>query len=302
MRRVARPRKSRKLIPLLTLVMLGCGDPQAGLEAESVPGATGAMGEAASGVPARAEPRPTAGPAPDAARSNAPGCAQRSFEGTMFSVCRFDTAKDELRLAWRGRSGGALRSLAALEGELGRDARRVRFAMNAGMYDEAGAPIGIYVERGKELKKLNLNSGPGNFHLKPNGVFAAEADGRVSVTASSRFRSMVRAPQWATQSGPMLVIDGKIHPKFDANGRSHYIRNRVGVRDARTALFVISEEPVSFGRFARLFRDALGCANALYFDGSVSSLWEPGADRQDATSDLGPMVAVLAKRTEQGDR
>ena len=219
----------------------------------------------------------------------------------MFSVCRFDAANDELRLAWRGRGrgrgGGALRSLAALEAELGKDARRVRFAMNAGMYDEAGAPIGLYVERGKELRKLNLNSGPGNFHLKPNGVFAVDAAGRVSVTASSRLRSRVRAPQWATQSGPMLVIDGKIHPKFDANGQSHYIRNGVGVRDATTALFVISEEPVSFGRFARLFRDALGCANALYFDGNVSSLWDPASGRQDATSDLGPLVVVLAKPT-----
>ena len=222
----------------------------------------------------------------------------------MFSVCRFDTANDELRLVWHGRgrgrgrgnAGGALRSLAALEAELGKEARRVRFAMNAGMYDEAGAPIGLYVERGKELRKLNLNSGPGNFHLKPNGVFAADASGRLSVTASSHFRGRVRAPQWATQSGPMLVIDGKIHPKFEPNGRSRYIRNGVGVRDASTALFVISEEPVSFGRFARLFRDSLGCANALYFDGNVSSLWDPESGRRDAASDLGPMVVVLAKR------
>jgi len=214
----------------------------------------------------------------------------------MFSVCRFDAANDELRLAWRGRAGGALRSLAAVEAELGKDGRRVRFAMNAGMYDEEGTPIGLYVEHGKELKTLNLNNGPGNFHLKPNGVFAADARGRVSVTASSRFTSRVRAPKWATQSGPMLVIDGKIHPRFDANGQSQYIRNGVGVPDASTALFAISEEPVSFGRFARLFRDALGCANALYFDGNVSSLWDPNSGRQDATSDLGPMVVVLTKR------
>lgn len=300
MRRAARRRRSGGLILVLTLATLGCGDPQA--EAESAPGATEAMGEASPGAMAEAARRPTAGPARDAARTGAPGCAQRRFEGTMFSVCRFDTAKDELRLAWRGRAGGALRSLAALEAELGKDAPWVRFAMNAGMYDEAGAPIGLYVERGKELKKLNLNSGPGNFHLKPNGVFAADATGRVFVTASSRFRSRVRAPQWATQSGPMLVLDGKIHPKFDANGQSHHIRNGVGERDASTAFFAISEEPVSFGRFARLFRDALGCANALYFDGSVSSLWDPGAGRQDATSELGPMIVVLAKRTNRGDR
>jgi uncharacterized protein YigE (DUF2233 family) len=295
MRFAGRLRRSRRLILLLTLPALGCGDPQAGAGAEAAPEVTAK----AAPQPAREPPRKLAPKLVLGAvsRAGAPACAQRRFEGTMFTVCRFDTANDELRLAWRGRARGALRSFAALEAELGKDARRVRFAMNAGMYDEAGKPIGLYVEQSKELKKLNLKEGPGNFHLKPNGVFAADAAGRVSVTDSSRFRSRVRAPQWATQSGPMLVIDGKLHPKFDANGQSHYVRNGVGVRDSSTALFAISEEPVSFGRFARLFRDALGCANALYFDGNVSSLWDPRSGRQDAASDLGPMIVVLAKRS-----
>jgi uncharacterized protein YigE (DUF2233 family) len=299
MRQTARPRRSRLLTLLSTLAALGCGEQKGGSDAQGPPAA---MAQAAPAAEAQAAPRGTSKGAPEAARSSAPGCVQHRFEGTLFSVCRFDTAKDELRLVWRSRAGGALRSLAALKAELGTHAPRVRFAMNAGMYDEEGAPIGLYVEQGKELKKLNLNSGPGNFHLEPNGVFAADASGRVSVTASSGFRSRVRAPQWATQSGPMLVIDGEIHPKFDANGRSHYIRNGVGVRDARTALFVISEEPVSFGRFARLFRDSLGCANALYFDGNVSSLWDPGARRQDVVADLGPMIVVLAKRNTLGEQ
>jgi uncharacterized protein YigE (DUF2233 family) len=295
MRVAARLRRSPGLILLLPFALLGCGEPQ------TDSGAGAAREMTAQAAPDRA---PKAARRPDSAMSGAgaPACAQRRFEETMFTVCRFDTASDELRLAWRGRGrpGGALRSLAGLEAELGEDARRVRFAMNAGMYDEAGTPIGLYVERGKALKKLNLNEGPGNFHLKPNGVFAVDAAGRVSVTDSSRFTSRVRAPQWATQSGPMLVIDGKLHPKFDANGQSQYVRNGVGVRDSTTALFAISEEPVSFGRFARLFRDALGCANAVYFDGNVSSLWDPASGRQDATSELGPMVVVLAKRSERG--
>jgi uncharacterized protein YigE (DUF2233 family) len=295
MRFARRLRRSRRLILLLALPALGCGDPQAGAGADA---AREAAAKAAPQPPRKAERKLEREFALGAAsRAGAPACAQRRFEGAMFTVCRFDAADAELRLAWRGRGGGALRSFAALEAELGEDARRVRFAMNAGMYDEAGKPIGLYVEQSKALKKLNLNEGPGNFHLKPNGVFAADAAGRVSVTDSSRFRSRVRAPQWATQSGPMLVIDGKLHPKFDANGQSRYVRNGVGVRDATTALFAISEEPVSFGRFARLFRDSLGCANALYFDGNVSSLWDPRSSRQDAASDLGPMIVVLAKRS-----
>jgi uncharacterized protein YigE (DUF2233 family) len=224
-------------------------------------------------------------------------CEPRTFEGSRFTLCPFDASTDEIRLAWRGSDGQPLRSLAALEGSLGEKAAQVRFAMNAGMYDDEGDPIGLFVEDGKERKSLNTRAGGGNFHLLPNGVFAVDAKGRVSVTRSKEFREQVRSPHWATQSGPMLVMGGKLHPKFDENGRSQLVRNGVGVRDSKTAYFVISEEGVSFGRFARFFRDALGCSDALYLDGSVSSLWDPGAGRQDAFSELGPMVVVLGRDT-----
>ena len=232
--------------------------------------------------------------------SAAPACVQRSFEGSAFTICPFDLATDELRLAWRGPDGRPLRSLTALEQSLGPRASDVRFAMNAGMYDQEGDPIGLFVEEGEERKSLNTSEGAGNFHLLPNGVFAVDAKGRVSVTPATSFRKEVPSPRWATQSGPMLVIDGKLHPKFDANGASQLVRNGVGVKDPGTAYFVISEEGVSFGRFARLFRDALGCKDALYLDGSVSSLWDPGAGRQDAFSDLGPMVVAFRRAPSSG--
>jgi len=222
-------------------------------------------------------------------------CEPRTFEGSRFTVCPFDAAQHEVRLAWRGADSRPLRSLAALERSLGKKAAQVKFAMNAGMYDEEGDPIGLFVDEGQERKSLNTRAGGGNFHLLPNGVFAVSKNGRVSVTPTNAFRSQVPSPRWATQSGPMLVIEGKLHPKFDENGPSQLVRNGVGVRDAKIAYFVISEEGVSFGRFARFFRDALGCENALYLDGSVSSLWDPGAGRQDAFSELGPMIVVLKR-------
>lgn len=230
---------------------------------------------------------------PPVAASVPSPCESRSFEGTSFTVCTFDSRADGLQLRWKGKDGEPLRSFERLGQDLGTEASRIRFAMNAGMYDESGAPIGLYVERGERLKKLNLNDGPGNFHMKPNGVFAVDRAGTVSVTPSSRFSKSVPNPVWATQSGPMLVIDGAIHPRFDANGESRLVRNGVGVRDGHTALFAISEEGVSFGRFARLFRDALDCPNALFLDGSVSSLWDPANERRDAYSRLGPMIVVL---------
>lgn len=243
-----------------------------------------------------ADPQAPAGNGFDPAEFAAtPGCEARIFEGSAFTVCPYDARTDQIRLVWRGTDGKPLRSLASLERSLGEKAATVRFAMNAGMYDEAGAPIGLFIEEGEERKKLNTRAGAGNFHLLPNGVFAVSKDGAASVTPTAEFTKRVPSPRWATQSGPMLVIDGKLHPKFDENGPSQLVRNGVGVREPSRAYFVISEEGVSFGRFARFFRDALGCPDALYLDGSVSSLWDPGAARQDAFSELGPMVLVLVR-------
>lgn len=224
-------------------------------------------------------------------------CGQRSFEGTAFTICRYDRRRDEIALVLEGPSG-PLRSLAALEQQLGTRARRLRFAMNAGMYGEDGNPIGLYVEDGRERHAINRRRGPGNFHMLPNGVFTVATDGRVAVLPSARYAPAAR-PRWATQSGPMLVIDGRLHPAIQDNGPSLHIRNGVGVDSADTAWFVISDDAVSFGRMARFFRDALHCPNALYLDGSVSSLWDRPAGRRDTNSELGPLVAVFERERRE---
>lgn len=221
-------------------------------------------------------------------------CSERQFEGSRFTICPFDSSKQDLKLFVADARGQPLRSFKALEAHLGSAASSLRFAMNAGMYDEAGQPIGLYVEGGKKLHELNLREGSGNFHLLPNGVFAIGRDGGVSVRTSSQYAAAKPDVLWASQSGPMLVIDGKLHPEIDPNGESLHIRNGVGACGPKTAQFVISEEPVSFGRLARLFKDELGCPNALYLDGAVSSLWEAGV-RQDDRSELGPLVAVFRR-------
>lgn len=220
-------------------------------------------------------------------------CSVRNFEGSRFIVCTLDTRRAELRLVSRGHNQIYLRTFAALNTMLGRDASRLRFAMNAGMFNDAGAPIGLYVEDGAQGHRLALTEGPGNFHLKPNGVFWQDDSGALHIDASDRYVALGAHPRFATQSGPMLVIDGALHPRFAADGASHYIRNGVGVLDARTAYFVISDDSVSFGRFARFFRDGLHCRNALFLDGSVSSLWAPNLQRRDDNHLLGPMIVVL---------
>ena len=232
---------------------------------------------------------PEAVPAQEA--PTAAACMQRAFEGTAFTVCRYDRRHDEVALYLDG-PRGPLRSFAALETAVGPRLQRLRFAMNGGMYDEEGRPIGLHVEDGRERRAINRRRGPGNFHMLPNGVFTVAPDGRVAVVPSDRYRPASR-PRWATQSGPMLVVDGRLHPAIQDNGPSLHIRNGVGVDSEDTAWLVISDEAVSFGRLARFFRDSLNCRNALYLDGSVSSLWDRPGGRRDPRADLGPLIAVF---------
>ena len=224
-----------------------------------------------------------------------PACREAAGEGSRFTVCTIDTGHYDLRLMAADRKGAPLRSLDAARKALGSRARRMAFAMNAGMFNDAGAPIGLYVESGRTLKPANTRAGPGNFHLLPNGIFSVDADGVVHAETTPVFLARGGRPQWATQSGPMLVIDGVLHPALQEDGPSRLIRNGVGVRGARIAVFVISDEPVSFGRLARFFRDDLGCANALFLDGTVSGLWAPALGRDDTGAQLGPMVVALHK-------
>ena len=216
-------------------------------------------------------------------------CREQPFEGSRFTVC--DATGADLVLFAAGASERPLRSFAEVARKLG--PRKVAFAMNAGMFDEDGRPIGLARTSSGEAHKVNLRDGPGNFHLKPNGVFMVLCGGSPAIFPSDAIPQFRCAPRLSTQSGPMLVIAGKLHPRFEPDGRSRLIRNGVGVTRDRRALFVISEDAVSFGKFARFFRDALKTPNALYFDGSVSSLWDPANGRQDASAPLGPIIVAL---------
>ncbi|WP_294174443.1 phosphodiester glycosidase family protein [uncultured Sphingomonas sp.] len=238
-------------------------------------------------------------PADDSARAADSRCRQMLFEGSRFTVCRDPRARVEVRTA--GRDGRPFRSFAALEHVLGHDAGRVRFAMNAGMFDADGRAIGLLIEHGRELHPINRREGGGNFHLLPNGVFLVREGGKAEIVTSAAFEPAADIA-FATQSGPMLVIDGKLHPAFEPDGRSRFVRNGVGIAPDGTLVFVISEDAVSFGKFARFFRDGLKCRNALYFDGSVSSLWDPVNHRMDSFAALGPMVMAFALEGEEGEK
>jgi uncharacterized protein YigE (DUF2233 family) len=151
------------------------------------------------------------------------------------------------------------------------------------------------VENGTQSKKLNTRNGYGNFHLKPNGVFFIAGD-RLGVMATDEYVKSDVKPDFATQSGPMLVINGTFHPKFSESGTSYKRRNGVGMVDDHTAVFVITDSVVNFHAFAKFFRDDLKCPNALFFDGSISSLYAPELGRDDGFVPLGPMVGAVNLR------
>ena len=227
---------------------------------------------------------------PDQAATDA--CRSIDFEGSRFTHCIALPARHTIRTALAGGDGKPYRDLGTMAEAMGDAAANVAFAMNGGMYDEEGEPIGYYVEDDAQVRKLNRNRGEGNFHLLPNGVFSVEKDGWHVRSTDSFAAEMTDIPSYATQSGPMLVIDGELHPAFAQDGTSLHHRNGVGVDAQGRAHFAISEEPVSFGRFARLFRDRFGCDNALFLDGSVSALWNPVKGRLDRTVPLGPLIVA----------
>ncbi|ERL55974.1 phosphodiester glycosidase family protein [Psychrobacter aquaticus] len=173
----------------------------------------------------------------------------------------------------------------------------LHFAMNAGMYNEKYAPIGYTVIEGTEKRALNLKEGGGNFHLLPNGVLWWDKSGNVKITESHTLNKQMNdgtAQTWyATQSGPMLVINDEIHPQFNPDSTSLKIRNGAGVCSDGSIQFVNSDAPVTFYQFASLFKDELGCPNALFLDGGIASaLYAPSMDKHDK-KEMGVMIGVI---------
>jgi uncharacterized protein YigE (DUF2233 family) len=220
-------------------------------------------------------------------------CTDLDFEDVSYTACTVQLGED-LRLFHSG-PDGYFGSFSAVNDDLAAKGQTLSFAMNAGMYHEDRRPVGLYLENGIERGALVTREGPGNFGLVPNGVFCVGR--RFAVIESRKFKAEAPDCTYATQSGPMLVIDGALHPRLIPDSDSTNIRNGVGVSpDGTKAVFVISNDQVNFHGMARLFRDVLGLPNALYFDGSISRLFAPGLDRHDAGFPMGPIVGTVVPK------
>lgn len=220
-------------------------------------------------------------------------CRDTSFEGASYTLCEVSLGED-LRLFQSG-PDGAYGSFRRLNETLEAEGKTLGFAMNAGMYHRDLAPVGLYVEDGVEVSRLVTRDGPGNFGLLPNGVFCIGDTFRV--IESRTFKAESPACRFATQSGPMLVIGGELHPKLLPGSDSLYVRNGVGVSgDGTRAVFAVSNDAVNFHSFARFFRDALGLPDSLYFDGNISRLYAPSLGRHDGGFPMGPIVGTVVPK------
>ncbi len=215
-----------------------------------------------------------------------------THEGKQFTVCRVDPRTDKLHLFLLDSGGQYFKSFEGIDRALAPRGERLLFGMNAGMYHPGLRPVGWFVTGGLELAPITLADGEGNFFLKPNGVFVITANG-ARILESSRAAALNEKVELATQSGPLLVIGGQIHPAFKPQSDSALFRNGVGVASPNEVVFAISEGPVNFHQFATLFRDALHCPDALFLDGTISSLHSPELNRSDKKIDLGPMIGVI---------
>ena len=220
-------------------------------------------------------------------------CQSIQHLGDDYSVCTFDIVQHDIRLFHSDADGAPFHQFTTLERELDEQGETLIFAMNGGMYHDDRRPVGFFRDQYGDQASVNTNDGPGNFHMKPNGVFWLTED-RAGVSESQAFLDAAIDPVYATQSGPMLVIDGLLHPQLNPEGTSHRRRNGVGVSaDGRSVYFAISDAAVTFHEFATLFRDQIGVPNALFLDGQVSRIFAPEINRNEIGADLGPIVGVV---------
>ena len=219
-------------------------------------------------------------------------CRDISFEDVPFTICETHPAESDIRLFLNDDDQTLLGSFESVNEKLTREGKSLDFAMNAGMYHPDRRPVGLYIENGQKSARIVTRAGPGNFGLLPNGVLCLQ-EKSAQVVESKYFNELKPTCKFATQSGPMLVIDSKLHPRFIPDSDSRFLRNGVGVTSDGTLIAAISNRPVNFHRFARLFRDVLKTPNALFLDGKISRLYSRKLKRSDFGFPMGPILGVV---------
>jgi uncharacterized protein YigE (DUF2233 family) len=209
-------------------------------------------------------------------------------KGTSYWIYRLKGKEAKLELHLSAKAGEPHR-FPDLAERVAAQGLRLTFALNSGIFEPGFLPSGLHISEGKTIVPLNLDTFvktsdadvTPNFFLKPNGVFFLRHDGTAAVVETSRYATLGERPRLATQSGPLLVAGGQLHPAFNADSTSKRYRNGVGVTASGEVIFACSILDRELGlanlhSFATLFRDALECPDALYLDGDISYIFIEG--------------------------
>lgn len=200
---------------------------------------------------------------------------------------------EKIQLYWKDENGAPLGNFLALKNHIEKQGQELIFAMNAGIFMKDQSPIGLYIEDGKTLRPLNLKKAKGNFYLQPNGVFFVKKDGSAGLSISQNFKT--QDVIYASQSGPLLLIEGKVNANFSPTASSKNKRNGVGIRADGVVVFLFAKTPLTFYDFAAEFK-RMGCVDALYFDGAISDFYVSGQAPAQYFGLFGPMLAILRKK------
>lgn len=200
---------------------------------------------------------------------------------------------DNLVFVWKDSSGNPLKTFSNLKQLVTKNKKQLLFAINGGMYMTNSAPLGLYIEKCTVQTKLNTRNASGNFYMKPNGVFYITKNNSAKIVTTPQMgKKSLSEAKYATQSGPMLLVEGKVHTTFTKGSKNLNIRNGVGVLPNGNVIFSMSAEPINFYDFAMHFKSK-GCKNALYLDGFVSKMYYPEKKLKGSDNDkFGVMIAV----------
>ncbi len=219
----------------------------------------------------------------------------QSSNEDKFVIYETHSKQGAVAMYFKDANGIRFGSIENLKIWLNKNNKELLFAMNGGMYKNDKSPVGLYIEKGKTITNGDHADGTGNFYLKPNGIFYLNAKGVPTICKTEDFQFKDGSVDYATQSGPMLVIAGKIHPTFNKDSNNFNIRNGVGVLPNGQLVFAMSKKEVNFYEFATFFKEK-GCKNALYLDGFVSRAYCPNQDWVQTDGDFGVIIAVTKNK------
>lgn len=220
------------------------------------------------------------------------GCKEKIKHDDHFVIYQVNPKTQNIKFYWKNNRNETLKSIEHLKNEVESGNEKLIFAMNGGMFEPDNSPKGLYIENFKLLKSIDTLNGSGNFYLPPNGIFYITKDNQAGIVETHKYKQNTTT-RYATQSGPMLLINGKINPIFKEDSKNLNIRNGVGISENGDVIFAMSKKEINFHNLAQLFKE-MGCKNALYLDGFVSRTYLPEKNWIQKDGNFGVIIGITA--------